>query len=358
MKILSRYVLRQFIPIFGLALLAGVGIYLVIDFFEKIDNLLEKHVPSEDILAYFIYKVPYILTQSIPVAALLGALIALGILKKNRELIAMEAAGIDPRRYVKPLLLSALVLSVCHFGIDETFARAWTQRAQQIWYQQVEERSGALAWTQENIWYHGADIIYQIRLYDKASRSLERVSLFYLEHPFRLTQRIDAKRIRWKENVWEAEEALMLRFDGPEIHQEWFPRKILALAETPEDFGRLEAMPEELSWMDLYRYSARIQSEGYNATPYIVALNLRLAMALSSVVLVLLGVTTILTRGQYGGIAFSVGIAVGVTALYFTAMHLGSALAFAGILPAFLGVWAGNAIFVAASAYMWISRGW
>ncbi len=99
MKIIPRYILRHFFPVFGLALSAIVGLYLIIDFFEKVDNLLEKHVPAGEILSYFLLKIPFILTQGIPMAVLLGSLVALGILKRNRELIALETAGIKATTY-------------------------------------------------------------------------------------------------------------------------------------------------------------------------------------------------------------------------------------------------------------------
>jgi len=52
-----------------------------------------------------------------------------------------------------------------------------------------------------------------------------------------------------------------------------------------------------------------------------------------------------------------VGLALIVAALYFMTVHLGSALAAAGILPVFLGVWAGDFIFATLAGYLWTARG-
>lgn len=358
MKIVDRYIIRHFLPVFGLCLFAGAGLYFVIDFFEKIDNLLEKNVSSPEIISYFLFKIPAIISQSIPLASLLGSLIALGILKRNRELIALEAAGIHSRSYVKPVLICAGILAFCQFLIDEGFARSMIHRAQQIWYQRVEDRKESLTMSHENIWFHGSEVIYQIRFYNKADLSLERVSLFFLDDSFRLTERLDAKRLVWRENGWSAYEGLVLRFEESAIKQEWFEEKPLQLAENPQDFERLETIPEELGWMDLYSYSRRIQQEGYNARPYQVELNLRLALAFSTFVLALLGATTVLIMEPHGGIAKSAAIALGITSVYFAFLQVGSALAVNGILPVIPGVWAGNFMFSAASFYLWIARMW
>lgn len=356
MKIIPRYILRHFFPVFGLALFAIVGLYLIIDFFEKIDNLLEKQVAAGDILAYFMLKIPYILTQGIPMASLLGSLVSLGMLKRNRELIALETAGIKATTYVRPILFTALALSLIHFLVDETLARSMNRKAQEIWQREVLNQKASLSWSHENVWYRGQNVIYQIRLYNKGEETLERASLFFLDARFKLTERLDAQRIRWKDNRWIAEEGLLLRFIESSIDQEIFSEKELNLAETPKDFSRLETIPEELSWPDLRRYAAKIRTEGYNAKPYEVELQMRLAVPLTTFILALLGVTIAVSRSLHGGIAIGVGIALLVASCYFTVLHLGSALATAGILPPIIGVWIGDVIFATLAAYLWISK--
>jgi lipopolysaccharide export system permease protein len=356
MKIITRYILRHFFPIFGLALSAIVGLYLIIDFFEKVDNLLEKNVPAFDILSYFFLKLPFVISQGIPMASLLGSLVALGILKRNRELIALETAGIKATSYVTPILLTAMALSVVHFLTDETLARIWNQKAQQIWQRQVLNQQASLSWGHENVWYRGRNAIYQIHLYNKEEQTLEKVSLFFLNTQFKLAERLDAKRVRWKDDRWIAEDGLILRFSGPNVEQEWFAQRELNLSETPQDFSRLETIPAELNWLDLYSYSRKIRSEGYNAKPYEVELHMRLAMPLTTLIVALLGVTIALSQGLHGGIAVGVGIALIVASLYFMVLHLGSALAMAGILPPFIGVWLGDVIFATLAGYLWMVR--
>jgi lipopolysaccharide export system permease protein len=356
MKIITRYVLRHFFPVFGLALSAIVGLYLIIDFFEKVDNLLEKHVPAVDILSYFVLKLPFIISQGIPMASLLGSLVALGILKRNRELIALETAGIKATVYVTPILLTALALSIIHFFADETLTRISNQKAQLIWQRQVLNQQASLSWGHENVWYRGQNAIYQIHLYNKAEETLEKVSLFFLNSHFKLAERLDARRIRWRDNRWIAEDGLILRFSGSNVEQEWFAHRELNLSETPHDFSRIETIPAELNWLDLYNYSRKIRSEGYNSKPYEVELHLRLAMPLTTFIVALLGITIALSQGLHGGIAVGVGVALIVASLYFMVLHLGSALAVAGILPPFLGVWIGDVIFATLAGYLWMVR--
>jgi lipopolysaccharide export system permease protein len=357
MKIIPRYILRHFIPIFLLSLSAFVGLYLIIDFFERVDNFLEKQVAFTEIVSYFLFKIPHMINQGIPLAVLLAALIALGLLKRNRELVALEAAGVQPSSYVVPIVVAALSISFLHFMAGETVSRSFNRKAQLIWEQQVKQQKAAISWNKENIWYHGDDAIYQVRLYDKRQQILEKVSVFFLDEQFRLDKRLDAKRFRWENDRWVAEEGLILSFqDSGTTTQEWFTEKSLNLPETPQDFSSLETIPEELGWMDLYHYTTKVRQEGYNATPYEVELHLRPAFALTTLILALLGITISLRRKIGGGIALSIGIALIVAFFYLTVLQVGCAIAIAGILPPFVGVWSGNVIFAALAGYFWLTE--
>ena len=355
MKIISRYVLKQFFPIFFLMLCTFVGIYLVIDFFEKVDDILQNHIPITQAYTYFLCKVPFIATQGIPMAVLLASLITLGILKRNRELIALRAAGVSTMVYAGPIIVAALILALVDFSAGETVARTLHLKAEHFWMQNVKHHQSSIWSNQESVWYHGHNAIYQIRYYDRKHQTLEKVSIFYLNKQFKLLKRVDAQRLRWADGHWIAIDGFILHFQGTETRQEAFTKKRLHLKETPKDFAGLETIPENLDWLSLYNYTAHIRHEGYNAAPYEVELNLRIAFPLTTLTLAVLGILIALRQGLHGGFAIAVGLALIIAFLYLAVLQIGCSLATAGILPPLLGVWGGNAIFAALAGYLWLS---
>lgn len=358
MKIIPRYVLRHFIPVFSLSITAFTVLYVAVDFFERIDPMLSQKLPWQEIYAYFISKIPMILTQGIPTAALLAALITLGILKRNRELIAMETAGINPLSYVAPIAAAALVLSAVHFGVSEFLARPLNQRLENIWDVKVRQQKPAPWLNPENLWYREEHTIYQVRLFDRQKKTMEKASIFFLDPQFRLIQRLDALHIVWTEGGWIAENGLIVNFgtSTADTEQQWFEHRPVDLNVSPEDFTGREKLPEDLGWFDLYNYVERIEQEGFTSTPYRVDLHQRLAGPLATLILALLGVVVALRQGLHGEIAASVGISLGVAFAFLTVSSMGSSLASSGVLPAFLGVWAGNMIFFALICFNWIRR--
>ena len=153
MKIIPGYVLKHFLPIFFLANVGFIGIYLVVDFFERVDRMLQHHVGFREIYLYFLCKIPMILTQGIPMSAIIAVIIALGIMKRNRELIAMETAGVNPAYYVAPMALAGLLLSIFHFGLAEYAVRPLNQKLYATWDVKIEGKKAPLWMTPENIWY-------------------------------------------------------------------------------------------------------------------------------------------------------------------------------------------------------------
>lgn len=350
MKIISRYVLQHFFPIFALAVLAFTGLYLIIDFFEKIEDIVKNDLSLFETLTYFMAKTPLITTQGFPMSVLLASLITLGILKRNRELIAMRAAGISSGLYAGPIVGAALMLGALHFGLDETVARSMNKQAQEMWQQ--ARKMGSLSYRHENVWFRGRDAIYQIRLYDKRTQTMDKVSLFFIDPKFKMTERLDARSIHWNGSRWVAADGLLLKFSGNSTEQEWFQEMELSLPESPADFASIESIPEQLGWADLLRYTRRIRQEGYNAAPYEVELHLRVALPFTSLVLALLGISIALRQGIHGGIASGLVISLLVAFLYLTVLQIGCSLGTVGILPPIVGVWTANAIFLALVAYL------
>jgi lipopolysaccharide export system permease protein len=354
MKIIPAYVMRHFLPVLALSMAGFVGIYLIVDFFERVDSMLSSGVPFHTVYIYFLYKIPLIVTMGIPMASLLSAIIALGLLKRNRELIAMETAGIDPSYYVAPIVTSAFLLAMVHFAVAEFAARPLNPKIEAIWQVNVEHQKLAPWMNLENIWYRDENTIYQIRLYDREKDIMQIASIFFLDSNFRIAQRIDARSITWTNPGWLAEDGLTIGLRDGNLSQQKFDRKELNLNVTPKDFATVQTLPDNLSWMDLHRYVEKIESEGFSSTPYRVDLHMRIASPFATFILTLLGILVALRQGLHGGIAAGAGISLCVAFAFLAISNIGSSLSSAAVLPPFLGVWAGNIIFSAALCYFWI----
>jgi lipopolysaccharide export system permease protein len=100
MILLYRYILAHFIRNLGLIMASFISIYLLIDFFEKIDNFLEKGKSFELIAKFFLLNIPFIIDMMSPVCILLAGVVTLGVLNHSNELIALKACGIPLKKII------------------------------------------------------------------------------------------------------------------------------------------------------------------------------------------------------------------------------------------------------------------
>ncbi len=112
MTMLKRYVLIQFVKIYLLTASGLIGVFLIVDFFERIDEFLVKDAPMIDLISYFIFKIPFIAFYMAPQAVLLATVITLASLSQNNELTAMKACGISITGITFPIIGASLVVTL------------------------------------------------------------------------------------------------------------------------------------------------------------------------------------------------------------------------------------------------------
>jgi len=116
MKILDRYLLRQFVQVFLICFLSMMGLYVVIDAFQNLDQF-SRHVKGNGNLLgvigeYYAYRSLSFFDRTSGILAMIAALFTATWLQRHQELTAMLAAGIPKFRVIKPLLAAAVVVSL------------------------------------------------------------------------------------------------------------------------------------------------------------------------------------------------------------------------------------------------------
>jgi lipopolysaccharide export system permease protein len=355
MKIITRYLLKEFFTLFFFSLLGFLIIYLVIDFFGKIDKFLEAGVSLKVAVSYFLYQTPFILQQMIPIAVLISVMLMLGIMNKHNEILALMNSGLSLLNISYPLIVMSLFIGIGSFFLAESFVPITSARANYIWSARVEKGSPQGAYKLSHLWYRGEDAIYQIRTYDTRRKTIEGLSIFFFDKDFTLRKRIDANKARWIHDGWLLSDGLI-----QEIHADGSRKSMrfrsynIELPKTPENFEKSVKSLEELSFWALRDYAKKIRREGYDSTRSEVELNTKIAFPFISLVLTLVGIPLAFRRKR-GGIPLSIIIAIGISFLYLLTFGLSRSLALSGALPPILGAWLANLLFSLLGIYLFLT---
>jgi len=108
-RIIDRYIIREVVPPFLLALLVFTFILIIPFIIDLAEQMIAKGVAGLTILQLAITLLPQALALTIPMALLIGLLVGLWRLSADREFVVMMACGISPYRLLQPILVFAVV---------------------------------------------------------------------------------------------------------------------------------------------------------------------------------------------------------------------------------------------------------
>jgi len=112
---LSRYILRQHLAPFGVALGALTSLMLANQVAKQLPGLLGKGLPSSEIVEVFLLSVPFIVAVTLPMAVLIAVVRVFTRLAADREITAMKAGGVSVLRLMTPALGGAACVAAFTF---------------------------------------------------------------------------------------------------------------------------------------------------------------------------------------------------------------------------------------------------
>ena len=108
-RILDRYIIRELLLPFLIGLLVFTFLLLIQPLAEQGERLIAKGVSWRLVARVLLTLVPQALAVTIPIALLIGLLIAFGRLSADRESVALQACGISIHRMLRPVLIVSAV---------------------------------------------------------------------------------------------------------------------------------------------------------------------------------------------------------------------------------------------------------
>jgi lipopolysaccharide export system permease protein len=155
LRVLGRHLAREFLGAFALALGAFVLIFLTAEFFDRLDSFLRHDAPAGAIVRFFVFRIPLVVTQAMPAAALVGGLVGLGLLARQNEFVALRACGVSVWHIAAPLLGHGDLLSVGVFVWNETVVPYSARRWHTIENTEIKKRRTSGVFAGREVWYHG-----------------------------------------------------------------------------------------------------------------------------------------------------------------------------------------------------------
>ncbi len=355
MTVIHRYISRSFLNYFAIVLFMVVVIYLSIDFFSRIDKLIRSDLAPGDIVLYFAYKIPLIVSQITPVGVLLAVLIVFGLMNRNNEIIALKSSGISPFYLLLPVLAIGIIASFALFVFSEVVVPISIKASNQI--EERESDRQMVASREKNIWVKHQDGLTHVKFFDPADQTLYGVSIYILDERFYLSRRYDARQAEYAGGQWVLYNAMIQTFKQPdeEIRIDYKDKVTAPMELLPSDFRQVIRESEEMSFTGLWRYIRSLESDGYDATEYQVDFHGKMAFPFVCLIMSLMGSAIALRGRTREGMAVSFGYGIVTAFLYWSLYSFCLSLGYGGLMPPWLAAWTANILFGFATGLMLVS---
>ena len=244
MKILTRYVLREFCVPLAYTLTGFISLYVLFELFGSFSRLMAAKPGFLQAVSYFAgYLAPYFEWMA-PACLMLATLYTMWRFCRHSELIAMRASGIGFLTIVKPLLLVAVVMAAFVAWVNESYVPRRAQWAKQYRAARFDEEKMDRS---DDLVYHNsaANRTWKVGLVPTDdARAMEdvKVTVDWPEGGRKMT--INAPRAEYLDGQWHFSNPVVFYFDrqGGEIASPTPELEKLTLRtfpdfnERPEDF--------------------------------------------------------------------------------------------------------------------------
>ncbi|MBD3168065.1 MAG: LptF/LptG family permease [candidate division Zixibacteria bacterium] len=356
MRILDRYVAKRFLFTMSFALIAFISVFLIVDLIENLDKFIDRDVPADIIVQYYINFIPFIVVLTMPVAVLLSTLFSLGSLARNFELVAMKANGISLYRILSPLLLIGLLISAGIFFIGDDIVSYANRRKAEIKAEHIDRRPDKLKAKTSDLFVEGENgAIYYMRIYDPATKTGSGILIHRIEEN-RIIETIEAESMKYIETGWVAENGTHRIFDKDSIASadefKTFDKMVLSeFKEPPEAFEKLNIKPESMTFSELKNHIALKRKLGKDTSRERVELHLKVSFPLINFIIILLG-APLASSPKKSGAALGFAVSLLVSFIYFTIIRACQSLGQNHHLPPVLAAWLANILFFCIGIFL------
>jgi lipopolysaccharide export system permease protein len=345
MGILHRYILRQLLSNLAFSLIVFISLFLIFDFFDRIDNIIAEEASISVTVQYFVFKIPLIVSLMLPVAILVATLFTIGLLSKNSEVTAMRASGVTVWWIALPVISVGIVLSFVALLLNETIVPYAQRRVREIYNIDIRKKDLRGGYSQSDIWWRDGSRFFSVDVFDSRSSTLLGLSVIEIDDAFQITGRTDALTAKYLDEHlgWSMQNAQVITFPkaiSPAIKN--YPALPLPISKRPEDLYDAETDPHTMSYGQLKRFIKTQQQNGLSIAQYLADLYDKLAAPFFSAIVVLVVLPFSLKPARSGQMTRSILAALIIGFSYYAVHSFSIALGRAELLSPLLSAWVGN----------------
>jgi lipopolysaccharide export system permease protein len=349
MRILDLYIGRVIASTTFVTLAVFVSVSGIIKFVEQMRAIGRGNYDLAHAALYVLYAVPRDVEVFFPMSALIGGLIAIGMLASNSELIVMQAAGLSRLDIIKSVMKTAILLIIISMSIGEWLAPSGEAKAREIRAQAIS--GGSLIASKNGVWAKDGDYFVNIgEVLDKGQ--LKRIQIYGFNEKLKIDSWLSAKSAIYQDKSWLLTDVEEFLLTDDVIITKNHEKKIWNSSLTPKKLGVVTVTPESLSLRGLIDYLDYLEANEQDPSRYELAFWRKIMQPLTVAVMLLVALSFIFgpLRSVSMGARIMMGVFTGI--LFFISNEVLGSLSLVYQLPPVLGAMMPSLVFVSVAWYI------
>lgn len=354
MRQIDRYLGRSLLGGAALALLALSAVDAMISLVDEVKDVDDDYTLA-DAMLYTVLMLVAGVYELLPVAVLVGAVISLGNLAAQSELVALRALHYSRARITASVLMTGALLMLFTFVMGETAVPAAVGKAHQIKHARQASQSApeSAAESAGGRWLRDGRHFIHIGA-AAADGWHDEVSVYELNDEHHLARMIEAGRAQATADEWVLADVTLSELRGDEVSITRRERLHLPRA-APGGAGERDVSalnPAAMNVFQLFDYVEFLRASKLSGARAELALWTRFSAALSIIVMLLLAMPWIFFSARSAGSGRRLFFAILISLAYMIGSRVIGDAAVVWQMPPVVGAFLPVALFAAAGAVL------
>ena len=352
-KKIDLYIFKKFITTFFFAMLLIIGIVIIFDISEKIDDFVSKEAPLKAIIFdYYVNFIPYFINMFSPMFVFITVIFFTSVMASNSEIIAILSGGVSYHRMMVPYLVAAALIAALSLGLNLYVIPRSNATRLEFEGKYVKQRG-----------FYNRDIHYQIDpgtfVYVESFSTWNNTAYKFTLESIRdnqIVSKLTAETAAWDstKGCWSLRKWFLRDYsDGLGDRVRTGARMDTTINLTVSDFYRNKMTVQTLPYRDLKELIETQKLRGdANVMFSEIEWHTRYALPFSAFILTIMGVC-LSARKRRGGIGWNIAAGIALAFSYILFLKFSQMFVHTDTLPPGIALWLPNFIYACITAVLY-----
>lgn len=345
LKIIDIYIIKKYLGTFTLAIALIIGISIIFDISENVDDFISKNAPLKAIVfEYYLNFIPYFANLFSSLFNFIAVIFFTSKMAYDSEIIAILSSGVSYKRMMRPYLVAATIIASASWVLGNFIIPPATNARVKFRNTYVNK---VIITSDKNIHRQLEPGLY---IYMNSYNSSTDVGFKFSIEKFedkKLVSKLNSQSIKWdrEEKKWVIRDYYIRDFNGDEEIITKGAEIDTLLRMKPSDFRKRLDMEETMDFVQLNNHIKDLKLRGVdNIVEFELEKHNRTASPFSTFILTIIGVS-LASRKIRGGIGLHLGLGFLLSFSYIMFMQVSAVFANKGGMDPLIAVWIPNALY-------------